>query len=200
MATSSCKVTERISKLNIFRFCVCTKENADTAINQVTHNQTRCPCFKGIERAKKKKSEKGKHQTARSLKHVITYHSQLINRPRLLDIPQSPVQIGQLPIDDRLRLLRALHRRRLKRFDGLDLPPDIVRRRLVRPHLPLNLIHDGLVVEDAAVVLKVDRLRLLRQHRDFAAGVVIALLEGRERGRSCALEAQLRRQSRPVDF
>ena len=200
MATSSCKVTERISKLNIFRFCVCTKENADTAINQVTHNQTRCPCFKGIERAKKKKSEKGKHQTARSLKHRITYHSQLINRPRLLDIPQSPVQIGQLPIDDRLRLLRALHRRRLKRLDSLDLPPDIVRRRLVWLHLPLDLVHDGLVVEYAAVVLKVDRLRLLRQHRDAASGIIVALLERRERRRGRTFQAELRRQSRPVDF
>jgi hypothetical protein len=49
-------------------------------------------------------------------------------------------------------------------------------------------------------VLEVDGLRLLGEQRQFAARIVIALLEGLECGRSVALEAQLRADLGPVEL
>lgn len=41
----------------------------------------------------------------------------------------------------------------------------------------LDLVDDGLVLQDAAVVGEVDGLGLLGQDLDLAAGVIVALLE-----------------------
>jgi hypothetical protein len=49
-------------------------------------------------------------------------------------------------------------------------------------------------------VLEVDVLGLLGENGDFAARIVIALLEGLEGGGSLSLETQLRRQFRPVEL
>jgi hypothetical protein len=64
--------------------------------------------------------------------------------------------------------------------------------------LLLDVVDDGLVLEDAAVVLEVDGLRLLGEDGDLAARVVVALLELLESGSSVALKAQLRADLCPV--
>ena len=66
--------------------------------------------------------------------------------------------------------------------------------------LLLDGVDDGLVLEDAAVVLEVDRLRLLREDRHFAARIVVALLEGLQGGGRVAFEAQLRAELGPVEL
>jgi hypothetical protein len=55
--------------------------------------------------------------------------------------------------------------------------------------LLLDVVDDGLVLEDAAVMLEVDGLRLLGEDSDFAARIVVALLEGLEGSSSVAFEA-----------
>ena len=64
----------------------------------------------------------------------------------------------------------------------------------------LDLVNDGLVLQDAAVVGKVDGLGLLGQDLNLAAGVVVALLEGLQRGGGLAAEAEGGRDLGPVDL
>jgi hypothetical protein len=54
----------------------------------------------------------------------------------------------------------------------------------------LDLVDDGLVLQDAAVVGEVDGLGLLGQELDLAAGVVVALLEVLERSGGLAAKAE----------
>jgi hypothetical protein len=69
------------------------------------------------------------------------------------------------------------------------LPAHIICLGLESIELLLNIVDDGLVLEDAAVVLEVDGLRLLGEDGDFAARVVVALLEGLKGSSSVAFEA-----------
>jgi hypothetical protein len=78
------------------------------------------------------------------------------------------------------------------------LPAHIICLGLESIELLLNIVDDGLVLEDAAVVLEVDGLRLLGEDGDLAARVVVALLELLESGSSVALKAQLRADLCPV--
>lgn len=64
----------------------------------------------------------------------------------------------------------------------------------------LDLVDDGLVLQDLTVVVEVDGLRLLREDLDLAAGIVIALLEGLKRSGSLATEAERGRDLGPVDL
>lgn len=64
----------------------------------------------------------------------------------------------------------------------------------------LDFVDDGLVLERLAVVRKVDRLGLLGQHGYFAAGIVVALLEGLERCCSLAAKAEGAGDFGPVNF
>lgn len=64
----------------------------------------------------------------------------------------------------------------------------------------LDVVDDGLVLEDAAVVLEVDCLRLLGENGDFAARIVVALLEVLQGGGSVAFEAQLLTKLGPVEL
>lgn len=54
----------------------------------------------------------------------------------------------------------------------------------------LELIDDGRVLQDAAVVAEVNGLGLLGQDLDLAASLVVALLESLERGGGLAAEAE----------
>lgn len=107
-----------------------------------------------------------------------THNSQILKWPRRLDILQRLLQLPQLPIHPPLRLLRALHSLHLKRLNGLDLPSHIVRGRLERLEVSLDLVDDGRVAERAAVVLEVDGLGLRAEQVHLAARVIVALLEG----------------------
>ena len=56
--------------------------------------------------------------------------------------------------------------------------------------MALDLVDDGGVVEGAAVVLEVDGLGLRAEQVELPARVVVALLEGLERGGGLAFEAE----------
>lgn len=64
----------------------------------------------------------------------------------------------------------------------------------------LDLVDDGLVLEDVAVVREVNGLGLLGQDLDLAAGVIVALLEGLERSGGLAAEAERGGHLGPVDL
>jgi hypothetical protein len=129
---------------------------------------------------------------------MVTHHSQISKRPGLLDVLQSLLQIAQFLVYDALGLLCALESLCLKCLNRLDLPAHIVCLGLESAEL--LLVDDGLVLEDAAVVLEVDGLRLLGEHGNFTARVVVALLEGLKGGSSVAFEAQLRAELCPVEL
>jgi hypothetical protein len=129
---------------------------------------------------------------------MVTHHSQVSKRPGLLDVLQSLLQIAQFLVYDALGLLCALESLCLKCLNRLDLPAHIVCLGLESAELLLDVVDDGLVLEDAAVVLEVDGLRLLGEDGDLAARVVVALLELLESGSSVALKAQLRADLCPV--
>jgi hypothetical protein len=87
---------------------------------------------------------------------ICTHHSQIGKRPGILDVLQRLLQIAQFLIHDSLGLLGALNSLRLECLDRLDLPAHIVCLGLESVELLLNVVDDGLVLEDAAVVLEVD--------------------------------------------
>lgn len=64
----------------------------------------------------------------------------------------------------------------------------------------LNFVDDGLVLQDLAVVGKVDGLGLLGENGDLAASIVIALLEGLERRSGLAAKAKRVGHFGPVEL
>lgn len=64
----------------------------------------------------------------------------------------------------------------------------------------LDLIDDGLVLQDLAVVREVDGLGLLGKKLDLTAGVIVALLEGLQRGGGLTAEAEGGGHLGPVDL
>lgn len=120
---------------------------------------------------------------------MCTHHSQVSEWPGLFNVLQSLLQIAQFLVYDALGLLGALDSLRFECLNRLDLPAYIVCLGLESVELLLDVVDDGLVLEDAAVVLEVDGLRLLGKDGDFAARVVVALLEGLKGSSSVAFEA-----------
>lgn len=129
-----------------------------------------------------------------------TYDSEIFKRPRLLNVLQRLLQIPQLLINHTLRLLCRLNSLSLEALNSLDLPVHIVRLGLESLELLLDVIDDGLVLEDRSVVGEVHALRLLGEDLKFPAGVVVALLEGLEGGGGLASETELCAEALPVDF
>lgn len=127
-------------------------------------------------------------------------YSKIGEWPGLLDVLQGLVQVAQLLVDNRLGLLSALEGLGLECLNGLDLPVHVVGLGLEGLELLLDVVDNGLVLEEAAVGGEVDGLRLLREDRDFAARIVVALLEGLKGGSGLALEAELRAELRPVEL
>lgn len=80
------------------------------------------------------------------------------------------------------------------------MPLHIVRLRLVGAEALLDLVDDGGVLEDGAVVGEVNGLRLLGENGDLPARVVVALLEGLEGGGSAAFQTELRADLGPVEL
>lgn len=129
---------------------------------------------------------------------VCTYNGEIVKWPGVLNVLKRLLQIPQLLVDNALRLLSALDGLGLEGLDRLDLPVHIVCLGLEGIVALLDLIDDGGVLEDRAVVGEIDSLRLLGEHRYFAACIVIALLERLKGGSSVAFEAQLRSNLGPV--
>lgn len=129
-----------------------------------------------------------------------THHSEILKRPRRLDVLQRSLQILQLRINLALGLLGALDSLSLVGLDGLDLTVDIVLLDGEAGELLLNVVNDGLVLEHGAVVAEVDVLGLLGQDLDLAARVVVALLERLQGLGGAASEAELSAKVGPVDF
>lgn len=129
-----------------------------------------------------------------------TYHGEVFEGTGGLDVLQGLLQVDELSVDLALGLLGVLDGLGLESIDGLQLAADIVGGGLEALEVVLDLVNDGLVLEDAAVVGKVDGLGLLGQDLDLAAGVVVALLEGLQRGGGLAAEAEGGRDLGPVDL
>jgi hypothetical protein len=129
-----------------------------------------------------------------------THHSEVRERPRLLDVLQGLLEIAQLLVDNRLGLLSALDSLRLERLNSLDLPVHIVRLGLESVELLLDVVDDGLVLEDGSVLGEVDGLGLLGENGNLAAGVVVALLELLQGSGGGALQAQLGAELGPVEL
>ena len=131
--------------------------------------------------------------------------SNLINgevgeRPGVLNVLQCLLKVAQLLVDNGLSLLSALDGLGLEGLDGLDLPVYVVGLGLEGGELLLDIVDDGLVLEDGAVVREVDGLGLLGQHGNLAAGIVIALLEGLKGCGCVAFEAELLTNLGPVEL
>ena len=129
-----------------------------------------------------------------------TYDREVLERPGLLNVLERLVQVLKLHVDLVLGRLRVLHGFNLECLDGLELPVDIVRGGLEGGEALLDLVHNGLVLQQGAVVREVDLGGLLLEGLELAAGVVVALLEGMERGDGLAAEAERGGDLRPVEL
>ena len=129
-----------------------------------------------------------------------TYHRELVKRSRRLNIGQSLLQILELQIDLLLGSLGIVDGLDLKRINGLELATQVVRGGLEGDEALLDLVDDGLVLEDAAVVREVDLGRLLREHLHLAADVFVALLERLEARHRLAAKAERRGNLGPVEL
>ena len=131
---------------------------------------------------------------------MSTYNSEIVEWPGLLNVLEGLLEIAQLLVNDGLGLLCALDGLGLESLNGLDLPSYVVCLGLECVELLLDIVDDGLVLEDAAVVGKVDGLRLLGEDGQLAARIVVALLEGLEGGGGLSLETKLRGELGPVEL
>ena len=122
-----------------------------------------------------------------------TYHSQVLKRPGSLDVLQRLLQVGQFGVDPALRVLGTLHSLCLESLNSLDLTLHIVLLGLEGIDLLLDVVDDGGVAQDGAVVREVDFLRLVGEDLHPAARIVVALLEGREGLGGAAFDAELLR-------
>ena len=106
------------------------------------------------------------------------FNGSLIPRPRALNIPQRLLQTTQLYLHFLFGLLRIADSNLLELVNGAQLFLHVVSGWLEVSDVALDLIHNGLVFEDRSVVREIDGLGLLGQRLHFAAGVVVAFLEG----------------------
>lgn len=118
----------------------------------------------------------------------------------LLNVLEGGGKILQLQVHGLLGGLGVLDGLDLEGVNGLDLAADIVGGGLEGLEALLDLVNDGLVLQDGAVLGEVDGGGLLRQLLDLAAGILVALLEGLEGGDGLAAEAQGRGDLDPVEL
>jgi hypothetical protein len=122
------------------------------------------------------------HSTLSNPLHPYTYHSQVLKWPGLLNVLQGLLQIHKLRINLALGGLGILDSLGLESLDGLQLLGDIDGDGLESLVGPLNLVNDGLVLEDSAVVVDIQLLGQGTENDDLAAGLLVTLLEGLEGG------------------
>lgn len=129
-----------------------------------------------------------------------TYHSELLEWPGLFNVLQCLLKILQFLVYNTLGLLGILDGLSLKGLDCFDLPADIVGYGLEGLETVLDFINDGLVLQDGAVVGKVDGLRCFRELLHPAPGIVVSLLEGNQRVGGGSLEAELGANLGPINL
>ena len=132
----------------------------------------------------------------RRLRYLI--HRNLIPAPRPLNIPQRLLQTPQLNLYLPLRRLCVLHRHLLKGLNALELFIHIVGFGGEGFVVGFDLVDDGAVLEDRAVVGEVDGGGLVLQLLQAAAGVVVTLFELLELRGGGAAEGELRGEAGPV--
>lgn len=129
-----------------------------------------------------------------------TYHSEFVERPRGLDVGESGLEVLELEVDLLLGGLGVADGLDLEGVDGLELALDVVGGGLEVLEAALDLVDDGLVLQDGPVVGEVDGRGLLRQRLQAAPRRLVALLEGLQRRRRLAPQAQRRRHLDPVEL
>lgn len=129
-----------------------------------------------------------------------THHSEVLEGPGSLDVLKSLLKVLELSVDLQLGLLGALDSLGLVGLNGLDLAVDVVLLDLEGVELLLDVVDDGGVLQDGAVVGEVDSLGLLGEDLDLAARIIVALLEGLESLGGGTTEAEFGAQVGPVDL
>lgn len=129
-----------------------------------------------------------------------TYNSEVLERPGTLDVAESLLQVLELVLNHALGVLCILDSLRLKGIDGLELARHIVALNLEALDGTLELVDNGLILENAAIVGEVDRLGLLGEDVYFSAGLVVALLEGQELRGCVAAQAEGAGDLGPIDL
>lgn len=132
--------------------------------------------------------------------NATTYNSEVLERPGSLNVLERLLEVLEGHVDLVLGSFGVLDGLNLEGVDGLELARDVVGGGLEGGEALLDLVDDGLVLEDGAVVGKVDLGRLLGQLLNLAPHVVVALLESLERGGRLATETQGRGDLGPVDL
>lgn len=131
---------------------------------------------------------------------VPTYHSEVLEWASSLNVLKSLLQVQKLSINLALGSFGAFDSLSLEGLNGLDLAVDVVLLDLEAVELLLNVIDDGLVLQDRAVVGEVDGLGLFGKDLYPAARVIVALLETGESLSGAATEAELLAQVGPVEL
>lgn len=151
-------------------------------------------------RKKRKQFQYHPNQSNPKSPKVKTYDSELVKWPGSLNVLQSLLQATQLSLNLALGLLSGLDSLSLKGVNSLQLTANVVGSRLEALEVVLDLVDDGLVLEDLAVVGEVDCLREFRQNLDLATRIIVTLLEGLQGSRGLAAEAQRGGDLGPVDL
>lgn len=129
-----------------------------------------------------------------------TYDGELLKGTGVLNVLEGGGEVLELEVDGLLGGLGVLDGLDLEGVDGLELAVDVVGGGLEGGEALLDLVDDGLVLEAGAVGGKVDGGGLLGQELDLAAGVLVALLEGLQRGDRVATEAERGGHLGPVEL
>lgn len=132
--------------------------------------------------------------------HGRTYDSEILEGSGSLNVLQGSGKVLELQVDGLLGSLGVLDGLGLEGIDGLQLAGDIVGDGLEGSESLLDLLDDGLVLEDGSVGGEVDGGGLLGKGLELAAGVLVALLEGLEGGNGLATEAQRAGDLGPVEL
>lgn len=129
-----------------------------------------------------------------------TYNSEFIEGTGGLDVLKGLLEVAEFSLNLALGLLSALDSLGLEGINGLQLAGNIVGGGLEVLELVLDLVDDGLVLQNAAVTGEVDGLRLLGKELNLAARIVVTLLESLQRGSGLAAEAEGAGRLDPVDL
>jgi hypothetical protein len=127
-------------------------------------------------------------------------NGELVERSGTLNVLESLCELPQLSINLNLRLLSILDSLSLEGLDALELGLEINGVWLEGVERGLDLVNNGLVLEDVAVLREIEGCWELFELGELPAGVFVALLEGREGGGSVALEAEGGGHLSPFNF
>lgn len=119
-----------------------------------------------------------------------TYDSEVLEWSGLLDVLEGGGEVLELEVNGLLGGLGVLDGLGLEGVNGLQLSADIVADGSEGLESLLDLVDDGLVLEDGSVLGEVDGGGLLAELLDLAADVLVALLEGLEGGDGLATETE----------